>query len=121
MNFWQKVELGIVFIFFIEGAQPLPLYGVLPWGVSDGVGEGWGISAGKGGGKGSRKGKWGVCRKREGWETGEIFYQGKSRKNQYLHASACFLMSWKELEHFDFNHLECGLGYTVFSNAMKGT
>ena len=75
----------------------------------------------QGRGKGSRKGKWGVCRKREGWETGEIFYQGKSRKNQYLHASACFLMSWKELEHFDFNHLECGLEYTVFSNAMKGT
>ena len=69
MNFWQKVELGIVFIFFIEGAQPLPLYGVLPWGVSDGVGEGWGISAGKG--EGSRKGKWGVCRKRIGRETGE--------------------------------------------------
>ena len=68
MNFWQKVELGIIFIFFIEGAQPLPLYGVLPWGVSDGVGEGWGISAGKG--EGSRKGKWGVCRKREGRETG---------------------------------------------------
>ena len=49
MNFWQKVEVGIVFIFFIEGAQPLPLYSVLPWGVSDGVGEGWGISAGEGG------------------------------------------------------------------------
>ena len=51
----------------------------------------------------------------------EILYQGISRKNQYFHASACFLMPWKELEHFDFNHLDCGMGYNVFLNAMKGT
>ena len=51
----------------------------------------------------------------------EILYQGVSRKNQYLHVSACFLMSWKDLGHFDSNHLEYGLGYNVFSNAKKGT
>ena len=60
-------------------------------------------------------------RRREGGGRLEILYQGINRKNQYLHASAYFLMPWKELEHFDFNHLECGMGCNVFFNAMKGT
>ena len=98
MNFWQKVEVGIVFIFFIEGAQPLPLYSVLPWGVSDGVGEGWGISAGEGG-RGLGRGSGGFAgREKEGGqgETGDPL-------SRYIQEKSIFAR------------------FNLFSNAMEGT
>ena len=80
MNFWQKVELGIVFIFLIEGANLCPYMVSFPGESAMGLGRVGASVQGRGEGRGLGRGSGGFAgREKEGRR--EILYQGVSRKN----------------------------------------